>query len=156
MNATVDTNILVYVVDARDPLKQRIAIEVFAALALAVAPIALQVIGEFQNAVVRRLKRPPAVAAAAAHQLLATFRTFGYDATSVERATSAFATGRFSYWDGLLLASVERAGLDILLSENMTDGNRFSSVTIINPFSPSGMTAKARAALNIPVEDNDD
>jgi predicted nucleic acid-binding protein len=149
MNVTVDTNILIYVIDDRDPAKQSVAQEVFAALARGAAPLALQVIGELQNASVRRLKQPASLAAASANQLLATFQTFGYDKAAVTRATSLFAVSRLSYWDALLVASVEAAGLDCLISEDMQDGGRHSGVEIINPFSDDGLSPRARAVLNL-------
>jgi predicted nucleic acid-binding protein len=149
MTATLDTNILVYVVDARDPPKQKVAAQIFAVLAARSAPLALQVVGEFQNVMAKRLKLPQAMAAAAGHQLLATFRTFAYDAVAVERATSAFATSRFGYWDGLLLASAERAGLTALLSEDMHDGERFGRLEVVNPFAGAEVSQRARQALGI-------
>ncbi len=149
MSITVDTNILVYAIDGRDPVKQRAAAEVFSVLARRAVPIALQVIGEFQNAAVRRLKLPPAFAAASAHQLMATFATFAYDRAAVEQATSIFATSRLSYWDALLVASVEAAGLSALISEDMQDGARYGDVEIINPFSGDGLSQRVRVALNL-------
>lgn len=147
MTVTMDTNVLIYTVDERDRVKQEVARDVFRILAAKAAPIALQVIGEFQNALVKRLRRPPAIAAAAAHQLLATFKTFAYDLAAVQHATSSFATGRFSYWDGLLLISAERAGLRVLLSEDMQDGVRLGAIEVINPFSSVGLSPRARASL---------
>lgn len=149
MSFTLDTNVLVYIADERDPLKQTTASTVFAALARTAAPLALQVIGELQNALVRRLKQPPALAAAAANQLLASFHTFGYDKSAVERATGLFATSRLSYWDALLLASTERAGITYLFSEDMHDGMRFGSVEIVNPFADEGLSPRARVLLNL-------
>ena len=149
MSVTLDTNVLIYAIDGRDPAKQRTAGQVVAALGEVAAPLALQVIGEFQHAMTRRMKVAPAVAAAAAHQLLASFRTFPYDETSVERAISAFATGRLSYWDGLLIASAERAGVRVLISEDMQDGGRIGEVEVVNPFSADGLSPRASAVLNL-------
>jgi len=149
MSVTIDTNILIYVVDDRDPVKQSIAGEVFSALAIKSAPLALQVIGEFQNASVRRLKHPPSLAAASASQLLASFQTFGYDKAAVARATSLFAVSQLSYWDALLVASVEAAGLRCLISEDMHDGGRHFGVEIVNPFLGDGLSPRARAVLNL-------
>lgn len=149
MTVTLDTNILVYVVDNRNPSKQRVAAQVFAVLAARSAPLALQVIGEFQNAAAKRLRLPRAAAAATGLQLLSAFQTFAYDAVAVERATGAFATGRFSYWDGLLLAAAERAGLEALLSEDMHDGERFGRLEVINPFAGPEISSRARQVLGI-------
>jgi predicted nucleic acid-binding protein len=147
MTVTLDTNILVYVVDGRDPSKQKVAARIFAVLAARTGPLALQVIGEFQHVLVRRLRLPRAVAAAAGHQLLASFKTFEYDAVAVEQATSSFATGRFSYWDGLLLASADSAGIQSVISEDMSDGARFGRVEVVHPFDGQEISRRARAVL---------
>ncbi len=148
MTVTLDTNILIYAFDERDPVKQTIAKQVLRRMADIAAPLALQVIGEFQNAMVKRLKMPAPFAASSGHQLLATFPTFPYDDLAVERATSSFATGRFSYWDGLLLATAEQAGVTALISEDMQDGMRFGLLEIINPFDGSALSARARSVMN--------
>jgi len=43
---------------------------------------------------------------------------------------------RVAFWDALLCATASRAGLPYLLSEDMQDGRRFGSLTIVNPFRP--------------------
>jgi predicted nucleic acid-binding protein len=40
------------------------------------------------------------------------------------------------FWDALLCATASRAGLNYLLSEDMQDGRRLGSLTIVNPFRP--------------------
>jgi predicted nucleic acid-binding protein len=42
--------------------------------------------------------------------------------------------GRFSLWDALLLATAERHGCEIVLSEDMQDGARLGGVIVLNPF----------------------
>jgi predicted nucleic acid-binding protein len=39
------------------------------------------------------------------------------------------------FWDALLLASANAAGCSHFLSEDLNDGQRYGSVTAINPFS---------------------
>jgi predicted nucleic acid-binding protein len=41
--------------------------------------------------------------------------------------------GRLAWWDALLVATAERHGCDIVLSEDMQDGARFGRVTILDP-----------------------
>jgi len=43
---------------------------------------------------------------------------------------------RIGFWDALLCSTARRVGLQYLLSEDMQDGRRFGSLTIVNPFSP--------------------
>jgi predicted nucleic acid-binding protein len=42
--------------------------------------------------------------------------------------------GRFAWWDALLLATAERQGCEIVLSEDMQESARFGRVTILDPF----------------------
>ncbi|MBV8492442.1 MAG: hypothetical protein JO162_03075 [Alphaproteobacteria bacterium] len=41
---------------------------------------------------------------------------------------------RLGFWDALMCATAERAGVDHLLSEDMQDGRRLGALTIVNPF----------------------
>jgi predicted nucleic acid-binding protein len=147
MILSADTNVFVYALDDRDTLKQAIAREVIATLATQDQPIALQVVGEVQNALRRRLKMPTHLAAQQARNLFVTFPSFAYDAACVDLALAYAGAGRFGYWDGLLLAACGRAGVQALLSEDMQDGQTIGGVQIINPFGPNGLTQAAHQLL---------
>jgi len=149
MRLTADTNVFVYTVDQRDTLKQTAARTVYGELARTRQPLALQVVGEFQNALRRSLGMPPAAASQDARNLLVAFPTFGYDAACVNLALAHAGAGRFSYWDALLLAACSRAGVEVLLSEDMQDGGTFAGVRIINPFSADGLSPRAREILEL-------
>lgn len=147
---SADTNILVYAVDDRDEDgRQAVARAVVLRLTALQQPMALQVVGELQNVLRRRLKLPPHVAMQQARNIFATFPNFAYDAGCVEIALGQAAAGRFSYWDALLLASCARAGITALLSEDMQDGSVFQGVQIVNPFSPQGLSPRARDLLQL-------
>ncbi len=145
---TLDTNVLVYLMDDSEPTKQDIAAEVIGAVAARGGPIALQVVGEMQNAAIRKLKMPPFIVAQAARNVLSTFPTIGSTAADAEIALGQMASGRLSYWDALLLSSIRRAGCSTLLTEDMQDGSTQLGVRIINPFTGEGLSQAARDALN--------
>lgn len=138
MIVSLDTNILVYAVDDLFPEKQRTARSVIDRLAPGRAPIGLQVIGEFQSVVRRRLRQSMLAAARQAESLLEVFSPFPYGRMEVESALARSAAGVLSYWDALLVSASESAGVDVLLSEDMRDGARHGAVTIHNPFAPDG------------------
>jgi predicted nucleic acid-binding protein len=140
---SVDTNIFIYAVDQSEPEKQPLAMEVGRRAQAVGAAIALQVCGEFYSASTRRLKRAPWEAAQASRNLMTAFPTFNASRTAVERALAEAAAGRFSYWDGLLLASADEAGCTALLSEDMADGLRFGGVEIVNPFAGDRLSDRA-------------
>ena len=147
---SADTNVLVYAVDDRDKAgRQAVAKAVVLQLTAMQQPIALQVVGELQNALRRRLKLPSHLAMQQARNIFAAFPNFAYDAGCVEIALGQAAAGRFSYWDALLLAACARAGVTSLLSEDMQDGSIFMGVQIVNPFSPQGLSLRARELLQL-------
>ena len=54
-------------------------------------------------------------------------------AGNVEAAFAAEDRLGLSYWDCLIVAAAQAAGCDYLLSEDLQDGQRLDSVTVINP-----------------------
>jgi predicted nucleic acid-binding protein len=59
------------------------------------------------------------------------------DSAIVRRGTEISRRYRLSYYDGAILAAAERLGCDTVLSEDMTDGQSYGSVTVNNPFKGS-------------------
>ncbi len=144
---TLDTNILIYAVDAREGRKRELALRVIEAAAGLDCPLALQAVGEFYAAATGKLKLDPKDAAARAAQLLAGFDTFGYSVQAVRAALDEAPNGRFSYWDGVLLASAAEAGCTTIFSEDMADGARFGSIAVANPFQLNDLAPHARTIL---------
>ncbi len=144
---TADTNIYLYVIDGRDPGKQRMAREIAVRLKAQAAPIGLQVVGEFYAAATKRLKRAPWEAALGARNISAGLPSFASSRACVERALAEASAGRFSYWDALLLASADLAGCSVMFSEDMTDGARLGGIEVVHPFAEAGLSERAQAAL---------
>lgn len=147
MIVSPDTNLFVYAADDDEPVKQSFAREVICLLAARRAPVALQVVGELQNALRRGLKMPNHLASQQARNVFTAFGSFPYDAACVDHALAQSAAGRLSYWDALLLSACGRAGVQALLSEDMQDGFVLGGVEVINPFGPGGLAPRARAVL---------
>jgi predicted nucleic acid-binding protein len=146
---TLDTNLLVYAVDAREGRKREVAAQIIEAAATRDCPLALQVVGEFYAAAAAKLKLPAKDAAARAAQLIAAFETFGYSVHAVRAALEEAPRGRFSFWDSVLLAAAAEAGCTTIFSEDMADGARFGSIAIVNPFGRDGLTPQAKAVLGL-------
>ena len=139
MSLAVDTNLFVYVQDGRDPEKQRIASDLYHRLAERDDVfVGLQVMGELFAVLVRKLKQEPATAREAVESLGDAFETFGYDAVDVHAALAAASDGVLSYWDALLLSAASRVGCTVLVSEDMQDGFRFGTITVVSPFADGG------------------
>lgn len=145
--ATIDTNIFVYMLDARDAAKQAAAFELTEQLRSRDCLISLQSCGELYAALTKRLRRAPWEAAQASRNLLASFDTFGATRAATERALAEAMAGRFSYWDALLLASAHEAECNYCFSEDMADGAMLGSVEVVHPFSATGLNQRARDIL---------
>ena len=144
---SADTNVFVYAMDPRDAGKHAVAKSVVAAMERVEAAVGLQVVGELQNVLRRRLRTPPRTAYQFAGELLLQFPAFSYDERAVEAALGEAAAGRLNYWDALLIAAAEAVGVNTMLSEDMADGLVFGALEVINPFGPDGPSARARALL---------
>src|SRR5215472_2511886 len=146
---TLDTDILVTAIDARAGERRALAQSIIERAVARDCPLALQAIGEFTVAAVSRLKLEPKDAARRAQQLIASFETFAHSQSALRAATDEATKGRFSFWDGVLLASAAEAGCTIILSGDMTDGTRFGSIVVANPFARDGASAVAKALLGL-------
>jgi predicted nucleic acid-binding protein len=133
MNA-VDTNVLFYARDPRDPGKREIAAEVIASLDDAV--LLWQVACEYL-AVSRKLEsygysRVQAVADIADMRRVWSTAIPGW--TTLDRAEHLRAGRSLSFWDALLVAACLDAGVNRLYSEDFQSTSRFDSLEIVNPF----------------------
>jgi len=145
---TADSNVFVYLWDSGEPKKMAIAQRVTTAMAAAdEVIIGLQVIGEVQNVLTRKLRQTPWEAAQNARNILTTFDTFRATEANANEALALMATGRMAYWDALLVTAARDAGCTVFLTEDMSDGMRHGSMEIINPFGPDGPSPRVRQIL---------
>jgi predicted nucleic acid-binding protein len=133
MNAEVflDTNVLVYATVTDDP---RSAIAM--ALLEQGGTISVQVLNEFTNTAIRKLKRSwsDVTVALAAFRLLLP-NLLPITVTMHEAALKIAERDRLSFYDALIVAAALEAGCSTLLSEDMQDGQVFDGrLTIRNPF----------------------
>jgi predicted nucleic acid-binding protein len=146
---TADTNVFVYLWDNSAPEKTAVALQLTAALGDGNSAIGLQVVGELQNVLRRKLKQPPWEAAQNARNLLTTFETFVASEANANEALALMSAGRMSYWDALLVTSARDAGCTTFLTEDMADGMRLGALEIINPFGSDGLSDRALALLKL-------
>ncbi|MDN8615703.1 PIN domain-containing protein [Variovorax ginsengisoli] len=139
MNIFFDTNVLVYAVDAGDPVRKEIAIDRFArAVKDDTVMLSTQVLQEFYNITTRKLK-PPLSAREAVGQLsqLCAFEVIGSSADSVLAASELAQKHRLQWWDALILEAAIRGNADVLVSQDGQHGQRFGKLVVENPFSPT-------------------
>lgn len=144
---SLDSNVFVYLLDDAEPEKQAVAAEVIARAAALRYPVALQVIGEAQNAARRKLKAPPFVAAQFARNILTAFDVLPASGDDADIALAQLAAGRLSYWDATLISVLRRHGCKALITEDLQDGAVVLGVEIVNPFASGGLSARAATLL---------
>ena len=130
----LDTNVLVYAVDARDVCKQRAAKAIV--MAARNSPdyvISAQVLNEFSNVAINKLKKTRMET----RDFVELFMAINSVAIQPEWTTHAIEImGRYDiqFYDSLLLAAAESAGCDEILTEDLNDGQIYCGVKAVNPF----------------------
>ncbi|MEK6258710.1 MAG: PIN domain-containing protein [Planctomycetota bacterium] len=140
MNA-VDTNVLVYLVDADEPAKQAQARELMDRLAIDESDTVLlwQAAVEFLACLRRwesRGKISPVQLTSYWRQIEAMLPIIPPTTQVIDRALGLCSRHSLSHWDSLLLAACIDAGAKTLYSEDLSDGMTYDSVTVKNPFVP--------------------
>src|ERR1035438_9161387 len=131
----LDTNVVVYAYDERDPRKQQLARQLLRGGVAGRVVISTQVLAEFAAIMLHKVS-PPATADAVIKALdaLASIRLTVPDAELVRRAVEARAAYGLHFYDGMIVAAAERAGCARLWSEDFNEGQKYFGVTVANPF----------------------
>jgi len=134
--AFLDTNVLLYCFDDRDPVKrERAQAWVRACWQRYCGRTSIQVLNEFYaNA---RKKFPTALSAGDARSEIRRYqhwKPWAIDHATMETAWAIESRQGFSYWDALILAAAQQQGCNYLISEDMQHGQQVDSVRILNPF----------------------
>jgi predicted nucleic acid-binding protein len=132
----VDTNLLVYMRDHSDPLKQNRA-EAWMRLLWRDrnGVLSAQVLREYYHAVTR--KAHVGLSRDNARKDVRDLATWLLPETRTDQLDDAFALQDrfgFSFYDSLVVASALRAGAKALLTEDMHDGLKVGDLILINPF----------------------
>lgn len=134
MRTFFDTNVLVYCIDTSDVRKQKLALEIVASCSNAgIGILSTQVLIELYNTLVRKQK----LSDATAQQVVLAYSDWtciNSDAGLVHDAIALSIRYKKSIWDAMVICAALRSGAQTLLSEDMQHGQRFDSLTIVNPF----------------------
>jgi len=130
----IDTNVLLYAGSGanEDQAKKVIARQV---LAQADIGFSAQVMQEFYYAAVRkeRLKITHDEAVLIL-EALSPFPVLPVDREIVLEAVELTVQHRISYWDAAIIAAAQRLGCDVLYSEDLSHGQDYNGVKVVNPF----------------------
>lgn len=133
----LDTNVLVYTVDAAHPAKQETARAIVAdALARQSAIVSFQVVQEALQVITRRFRI--ALTDADAKQFLADVLVPLWKVQPspglYEKTLAMQAKHGFAFYDSLIVAAALEGGCRRLITEDMQHGQRIEGLRIENPF----------------------
>jgi predicted nucleic acid-binding protein len=130
-----DTNILLYAI-SRDPEEQEKARRANEILSSRDVALSAQVLQEFYVQATRK-SRPDAITHEQAVGLIESFRRFDVQDITVAIMMAALDTrARFgiSYWDAAIIEASRALRCDVVLSEDLGDGQDYGGVRVENPF----------------------
>ena len=134
MRSLLDTNVLVYADATDEPAKQRRALALITALrADASAVLSTQVLQEFVNVALRKLRLPQALV----RERIAFYRRFEMVPASVDVIVGALdlhVLHSLPFYDALIVQAAVVSGCQRVLSEDMQHGAVYGGVRIENPF----------------------
>ena len=139
----LDSNVLVYALDASEPGKQVVAQGLTEkALATGQGIISFQVVQECLNVVAAKWRKPLEMRHVKAFKddVLLPLCEYFPSPDFYSRALELFYAKNFSFFDSLILQAAVDSGCDILYSEDLQDGFQFNQVKVVNPF--AGVPAK--------------
>lgn len=135
MSVFFDTNVLVYCTDTAAPQKQTLARSLVSqASAAGDALVSTQVLVELFNVLTRKQQMPSAHAKALV-MAYTHWPVVPSDAALVTAAIETSMQHRLSIWDAMVVEAARRSGAQTLYTEDLTDGQRFDSLTVVDPFS---------------------
>lgn len=133
----VDTNILLYAVDATAPRKQATAEALLDQLWRdGSGRTSWQVLHEFYVNATRKMDLPKS-AARGAVEAFALWQPVGSSLDLIHSAWSLVDSASLNYWDALIVAAALRSGCRWLLTEDLQHGRAFGALRVRNPFHSS-------------------
>jgi predicted nucleic acid-binding protein len=135
----VDTNILMYAHDSAAGVRHDRAKALIETLwRERSGVVSTQVLQEFVVNLRRKTARP--VEAKKVRDIIKDYlswRVIVNDGESILAALQVAERYRISFWDALVIQSAQVAGADILYSEDLSDGQLYGSVRVVNPLTGS-------------------
>lgn len=131
----VDTNVLLYAI-SRDPDEQVKADQANEILASRDVALSVQVLQEFYVQATR-ISRSDALSHEDGTALVESFLRFPAAPITSELMLAALDSHRrfeISYWDAAILEAARALGCEVVLSEDLADGQDYAGVRVENPF----------------------
>jgi predicted nucleic acid-binding protein len=130
----VDSNLILYVLDRRDPARSEQAKEILLEIAKdRSGVVSTQVVNEVANVCTSKLQ----MSAIEVTNALAVFRSFALVQHSLEMTVTALKIREdhgLNFWDALIIASAASAGCKTLYTEDLNSGQTIAGVKVVDPF----------------------
>jgi predicted nucleic acid-binding protein len=134
----VDTNILLYAI-SKHPAERIKAERANQILDTGDIALSVQVLQEFYVQATRAT-RPDPLSHHQAVGLVQSFLRYPTQGTDIRLVLAAFACRDafgISYWNAAIIEAARALGCDVVLSEDLSDGQDYSGVAVQNPFNQS-------------------
>ena len=134
--AFVDTNVLVYAHDRQAGSKTLLAQELLGRLWKEKnGVLSTQVLQEFCVNARRKFQQPMTVAEV--REAVLTYQSWRLvvnTASSILRGLEIEQRYRLSFWDAMIVQAAESAECEVLYSEDLSHGQKYGGVLVVNPF----------------------
>ena len=134
MRFALDSNVFVYSFIRDDPERHSAAAELIRLSADADCVLPLQVVGEFLNAIRRKQPKLFSDACAQAERWCSVLPIAETRVPDMIAGAQLARRFHLQFWDSVLCAVAQTAGAEVLLTEDMQDGQTIDGLRIINPF----------------------
>ena len=137
MNCTFDTNVLIYtLVKPPDPRAERAQELLARCIRGNVALLLLQALAEFSHVAMRKYAASAEEVRRRVNAWRRILPVYAAGEDDLDLALAFVGDHRIGFWDALMCATADRAGLRYMLTEDLQDGRRLGRLTIVNPFRP--------------------
>jgi len=132
--AFLDSNLLIYANDAREPQKQAKAVEVVSrAIREQSGVVSTQVLQEYAVVAMGKLRQDPDTVLRQLI-LLESLEVVLITPALIRRSLELHLRYQIDFWDAEILAAAEHARCAVLLSEDLNPGQLYAGVRVENPF----------------------
>jgi predicted nucleic acid-binding protein len=134
----LDTNVVVYFFDPREPEKQTVARKVLPILQQRdVACLAVQVLAEFVNLAPRKLAMTQTEVYVQVTNLIRAWHVFDLTSAVVDEAARGVRDHSLAYYDAQIWATAKLNQIPLIFSEDFNSGATLEGVRFVNPFAPT-------------------
>ncbi len=131
---SVDTNVLIYLVQPEQQVKYKKAKEIYHFLAHQRTLLSLQVLNEFYYVVTRKKILAPKDATMLIAEWMNIFEIVTPNAQTLLQGIELQSEQSLSFWDALLVAVAQQNQVRYFFSEDGQHNQKISKLHIINPF----------------------